>query len=45
MAGFLEKTVILRETESNRKRGGLNRGWIDFIKEAVGPSLLDLSRL
>lgn len=40
----MEKTIMLRKTEGSRKRGRPNMRWIDFIKEAVGTNLQELSR-
>lgn len=40
----LEKAIMLRKIEGNRKRENLNRGWIDSIKEAISICLQKLSR-
>ena len=41
----LEKTIMLGKVESSRKRGRPNMRWIDFIKEAIGMSLQELSKV
>ena len=38
------KTVRRGKGEGSRKRGRLNVRWIDYIKEAIGLNLQELSR-
>ena len=42
--GSLEKTIMLGKTEGSRKRGRPHMRWIDFIEEAIGMRLQELSR-
>lgn len=40
----MEKTIILRKIEGSKKRGIINRRWIDSITEAIGMHLQELER-
>ena len=41
----LEKTIMLGRVEGNRKRGRSNMRWTDSLKETMGLSLQELSRV